>query len=246
MSRQRTPIDLELTRVVNVQMHFEGQTVMIANQTLHNVSTDLALHDGHLTLTPVFRLANGITRAQIDVEDRGEAPLHMAIRAEIDQVNVQQVLAALGMEYKATGSVDGHIDLATSGRSLPQLMSSLVGKAAFTVKDQARNTDLQMQVSTEGGPPPAPPRLRIASQGRVRGEPVHLEGRVGAWGSGQQPSPVQVQLRLGETRARIERHPHSGATAYWLDGPGCHPGARPRAALCLPASLHPITASLPP
>ena len=77
------PIDLELTRVVNVQMHFEGETVMVANQTLHDVSTDLALHDGHLTLTPVFRLANGITRAQIEVEDRGEAPLHMAIRAEI-------------------------------------------------------------------------------------------------------------------------------------------------------------------
>ena len=149
------PIDLELTRVVDVQMHFEGQTVMIANQTLHNVSTDLALHDGHLTLTPVFRLANGITRAQIDVEDRGEAPLHMAIRAEIAHVNVQQVLAALGMEYEATGSVDGHIDLATSGRSLPQLVSSLAGKAAFTVKDQARNTDLQVQVATEGGTPPS-------------------------------------------------------------------------------------------
>jgi uncharacterized protein involved in outer membrane biogenesis len=184
-------------------MHFEGQAVIVANQTLHNVSTDLALHDGHLTLTPVFRLANGITRAQIEVEDRGEAPLHMAIRAEIAQVNVQQVLAALGMEYEATGSVDGHIDITTSGRSLPQLMSSLAGKAAFTVKDQARNTDLQVQVSTEGGSPPTLPRLRVASQGRVRGEPVHLEGRVGAWGSGQQPSPVQAQLRLGETRVRM-------------------------------------------
>ena len=29
-----TLMDLELTRVVNVQMHFEGQTVMLANQTL--------------------------------------------------------------------------------------------------------------------------------------------------------------------------------------------------------------------
>ena len=48
--------DLELPRVVDVQMHFEGQTVMIANQPLHNVSTDLALRDGHLTLMPVFTL----------------------------------------------------------------------------------------------------------------------------------------------------------------------------------------------
>jgi uncharacterized protein involved in outer membrane biogenesis len=189
--------------VVNIQMHFEGQTVSLANQTLHNVSTDLALQDGHLTLTPVFRLANGITRAQIKVEDRGEAPLHMAIRADIAHMSMQQVLAALGMEYEVTGSVDGHIDIASSGRSLPQLMSSLAGKATFTVRDQARNTDLQVHVATEDGASPAQPRLRLASQGRVRGESVHLEGRVEAWGSGQQPSRVQVRLRLGETHARM-------------------------------------------
>jgi AsmA family protein len=199
-----TTIDLELTRVVNVQLHFEGQTVMMANQTLHNVSTDLVLHDGRLTLTPVFRLAGGTTRAQIEIQDRGEAPLHMTIRTEMAHVNVQQVFAALGMESMATGSVDGHIDVATSGRSLPELLSSLAGKAAFTVRDQARNTDFQVRVATEGGTQPTPPRLRLAGQGRVHGEPFHLEGRGGAWGSGQQPSPVQVQLRLGETRARID------------------------------------------
>jgi uncharacterized protein involved in outer membrane biogenesis len=184
-------------------MHFEGQTVIMANQTLHNVSTDLTLHDGHLTLTPAFQLAGGTTRAQVDVEDRGEAPLHMAIRAEIAHVNVQQVFDALGMAYKAAGRVDGHIDLTASGRSLPQLMSSLAGKAVFTVRDQARHTDLQVRVATESGTQPTPARLRLTGQGRLYGEPFHLEGRVGAWGSGQQPSPVQVQLRLGETRARI-------------------------------------------
>jgi uncharacterized protein involved in outer membrane biogenesis len=196
-------MDLELTRAVKVQMHFEGQTVLMANQTLHNVSTDLVLHDGHLTLTPVFRLAGGITRAQIDVEDRGEEPLHMAIRAEVAHMNVQQVLAPLGIEYDVTGSVDGHIDVVTSGRSFPQLMSSLAGKAAFTVKDQASNTNFQVHLATEGGTPSTPPRLRLASQGRVRGQPLRFEGQVGAWGNGQQPSPVQVQLRLGETQVRL-------------------------------------------
>src|SRR4029434_3072188 len=98
-------IHLALTRVVDAQLHFEGQTVLMANQTLRNVSTDLALHDGHLTLTPVFHLAGGTTRARIDVEDRGEAPLHLAVRAEMAQVNVQQVFDALGLEDKAAGRV---------------------------------------------------------------------------------------------------------------------------------------------
>src|SRR4029453_13425538 len=194
---------LELARVVDAQVHFEGQTVLMAHQTLRNVSTDLALHDGHLTLTPVFHLAGGTTRARIDVEDRGEAPLHLAVRAEMAHVNVQQVFDALGMEYKAAGRVDGHMDLTASGRSLPQLVSSLAGKAAFTVKDQARNTDFHVQVATEGGAQPTPSRLRLTGQGRVYGEPFHLDGHVGAWGSGQQPAPVQVQFRLGDTRARM-------------------------------------------
>ena len=196
-------INLELRRVVDAQLHFEGQTVLMAHQTLHNVSTDLALHDGHLTLTPVFQLAGGTTRARIALEDRGEAPPHLAVRADSAHVNVQQVFDALGMAYKAAGSVNGHMDLTSSGRSLPQLVSSLAGKAAFTVKDQARNTDFHVHVATEGGTQPTPSRLRLTGQGRVYGEPFHLDGRVGAWGSGQQPSPVQVQFRLGDTRARM-------------------------------------------
>jgi len=197
-------IDLKLTRAVNVALHFEGQTVTMANQTLRNVSTDLALHDGHLTLTPVFRLAGGTTRARIEIEDRAEAPLYIAVRADMAQVNVQEVLAALGMEPKVAGSVDGRIDMATSGRSLPQFVSSLAGKAELTVRDHARHTDVQVHVAPESGTTATPPRLRLTSQGRVRGEPFHLEGRVGGWGSGQQPSTVQVQLRLGETRARFD------------------------------------------
>ena len=196
-------INLELRRVVDAQLHFEGQTVLMAHQTLHHVSTDLALHDGHLTLTPVFQLAGGTTRARIELEDRGEAPPHLAVRADIAHVNVQQVFDALGMAYKAAGRVNGHMDLTSAGRSLPQLVSSLAGKAAFTVKDQARNTDVHVHVATEGGTQPTPLRLRLTGQGRVYGEPFHLDGRVGAWGSGQQPSPVQVQFRLGDTRARM-------------------------------------------
>jgi AsmA family protein len=196
--------DLELTRAVNARLHFQGNTVVIADQTVHNVSADLTLQDGHLSLRPVFGLAGGTMRAQVEVEDRGEAPLHSAIQADIVHLNVQQVLAVFGIEHKAAGSVDGHVDLAASGRSLPQLLSSLAGKAALTVRDQASHTDFRMTLATERATPQAKSRVRLASQGRVRGEPFRLEGHVGSWYSGQQPFPLQMQLRLGETRARLD------------------------------------------
>jgi uncharacterized protein involved in outer membrane biogenesis len=197
-------LKLELTRAVNARLHFQGNTVVIADQTLQDVSADLALQDGHLSLRPVFAVAGGTMRAQVEVKDRGEAPLESTIRADIAHVNVPQVLAMFGMEHKAAGSVDGRVDLAASGRSIPQLLSSLAGQAALRVRDQASHTDFRMTLATEVRTPQATSRVRLASQGRVRGEPFHLEGHVGSWYGGQQPFPVQMQLRLGETRARFD------------------------------------------
>jgi AsmA family protein len=197
-------LKLELTRAVNARLHFQGNTVGIADQTLRDVSADLALQDGHLSLRPVFAVAGGTVRAQVEVKDRGEAPLDSTIQADIAHVNVQQVLAVFGMEHKAAGSVDGHVDLTAAGRSIPQLLSSLAGQAALRVRDQASHTDLRMTLATEVRTPQATSRVRLASQGRARGEPFHLEGHVGAWYGGQQPFPVQMQLRLGETRVRFD------------------------------------------
>jgi uncharacterized protein involved in outer membrane biogenesis len=141
-SQENTPRSLS-----PLERGFQGTTVVIADQTVHNVSADLALQDGHLSFRPAFAVAGGTMRAQVEVEDRGEAPLHTAIQADIAHVNVQQVLAAFGMEHKAAGSVDGHVDLAASGRSLPQLLSSLAGKAALRVRDQASRTDFRMTLA---------------------------------------------------------------------------------------------------
>ena len=197
-------LDLELTRAVNARLHFQGTTVVIADQIVHNVSADLALQDGRLSLRPVLEVAGGTLRAQVEVEDRGKALLHSAIQADLAHINVQQVLAVLGMEYKAAGRIDGHVGLAASGRSLPQLLASLAGNAALRVRDQASHTDFRMTFATERGTQQAKARVRLVSQGQVRGEPFHLEGRLGSWYGGQQPLPVQMHLRLGETRARLD------------------------------------------
>jgi uncharacterized protein involved in outer membrane biogenesis len=72
----------------------------------------------------------------------------------------------------------------------------------------------------------------------VYGEPFHLDGRVGAWGSGQQPSPVQVQFRLGETRARMNGTLGQGPQLTGLTAQVAIQGSDPaRLSAFLPISL---------
>lgn len=202
--RPEAVLDLELTRAVNARLHFQGKKLVLADQTVHNVSADLALQDGHLSLRPALEVAGGTLRAQVEVEDRGEAPLRGAIQVDIAHVNVQQSLAILGVENQAAGRVDGQVDLAASGRSLPQLLSSLAGKAALRVREQTSQTDFRVTLATVNGTQQSKARVRLTSQGRVRGEPFHLEGRIGSWYGGPRPLPVQMHLRLGETHARLD------------------------------------------
>ena len=226
------------------RLHFQGTTVVIADQTVHNVSADLALQDGHLSLRPVLDVAGGTLRAQVEVDDRGEAPLHSAIQADIAQVNVQQVLAVFGMEHQAAGRVDGHIDLAASGRSLPQLLSSLAGKAALRVRDQASHTDFRMTFATEswdpaGHIPRAPCQPGSGARRAVppRGARWGVVRRAAALARADAPPPG------GDARP-TRRHPGPGATAHRPCGPGGPPRARSRDG-SLPSSLSPSRLSQP-
>ena len=181
----------------------------IASAIAHGVGTVPA----HKPVLTVFMTSQGIPAA-LNMGPRGTLPTYifpenaaLALSAAVryGRWRTRPLGTPLSLSPFAHSAVRAVIDRVLAQASGPsELLSSLAGKATFTVRNQIRNTDFQVRVATEDGTQPTPPHLRLASQGRVHGEPFYLEGRVGAWGSGQQPSPVQVQLRLGETRARID------------------------------------------
>jgi hypothetical protein len=86
--------------------------------------------------------------------------------------------------------------------------------------------------------------VRLASQGRVHGKPFHLEGHVGSWYGGQQPFPVQMQLRLGETRARFDGTLLQGPQRPALAAKIAIQGPDPARPLSPPASLRTLPPSL--
>jgi len=238
-------IDLQMTRAVNGVLRFQSQTVKVANQTLQDVTADARLQDGHLTLSPTFAIAEGTVRANVEVEDR-EGPLQSAIQADIQHINLEKILANLGKAPPVAGVMQGNIDLAVSGRTLVQLLESIDGKASMTMTDEERNTHVTVKFATHAGTSETERFVNIAGEGRMRGQPLHLKGRVGslsALHAAQAPYPVQAELQLGETQARLDgtvRSPRqfTGLTAnFALRGP--NPATLSR---LLPISLPPLPA----
>jgi uncharacterized protein involved in outer membrane biogenesis len=200
-------VDVEVTRAVNVSLNFQGQQVIVAGQTLNNVAVVAALQDGHLTLKPTFALAGGNVAGQIDVRAQDNI-FQSAIHADIDRVDVRQVLARFNQEGTASGIVNGRIDLTVSGRTLTELLTSLAGKASLSMSDTATDTEVKVNFATlEGDTQDAARLITLEGEGRVRGQPVQLKGRVGslhAWRAGSQPYPVQATVRLGETQVQVD------------------------------------------
>jgi uncharacterized protein involved in outer membrane biogenesis len=206
-------VDVEITRAINIMLHFQGQQVIIAGQALNNVSVVVELQDGHLTFKPTLALAGGTIAGTIDVIAQDNV-FQSAIHADIDRVDLQQIMAQLNQESTATGSVNGRIDLTVSGRTLSELLASVAGNASLSMTNKATDTDVKVHFATLESATQAAARLvTLEGEGRMRGQPVQLTGRVGslhAWRDDLQPYPVQATVQLGETRVQVDgtlKHP---------------------------------------
>ncbi len=200
-------LDVEVTRAVNALLNFQGQHVIVAGQTLNNVSVVAELRDGHLTFKPTFALAGGSFAGQIDVKAQDDI-FQSAIHADIDNVDVRQILASFNQEGTASGVVKGRIDLTVSGRTLSEMLTSVAGKVSLSMTDPGTDTDVAVNFATlESDTQEAARLVTLEGGGRMRGQPVQLKGRVGslhAWHSGSQPYPVQATVRLGETQVQVD------------------------------------------
>ena len=221
-------LDMEITRAINLLLHFQGQRVIVAGQTLNHVAAVVELQDGRLTFKPTVALAGGTIAGTIDVEAQDDV-FQSAIHADIDRVDVRQILAGLHQDSAATGIVNGRIDLTVSGRTLSDLLTSVAGKAWLSMTDTATDTDVTVHVATlEGDTQAAARQVTLDGGGRLRGQPVRLTGRVGslhAWQAGPQPYPVQATVQLGETQIQVDgtlKHPRqftSFAATVAMQGP---------------------------
>jgi uncharacterized protein involved in outer membrane biogenesis len=200
-------LDLEVTRAVNGVLTFQSETIKLADHTLQDLQAEIRLEDGHLTLRPAFAIAGGSVRATVEVEDR-TGPLQSAVKAQIQQINMEQMLANFGKTLKSAGILQGAVDLHVSGRTLPQLLESINGNVSLGMTDKANDTDVTVQFATLEDQQTETERLvKITGEGRMQGQPVKIKGRVGSLNTfyqGKTAYPVQADIQLGQTQARLD------------------------------------------
>ena len=91
---RQASFDPKHLRLIRGKLNFQGDQLIVANQTLQNVSVQGHLQDGQLRLQLEFDQTSGTVQATLEVKG-GETPMQNSIRANFDEteggINIRDI-----------------------------------------------------------------------------------------------------------------------------------------------------------
>lgn len=125
------PIELPKLRNMDAEVRFQGKSISSGALQLEDLSTDLKLDDGLLTLKPLeLGLAEGRIAADLSLNGREDVPT-MGADVSVQGLDINALLALIGQEQAAAGLLQGRVKLETRGRSLRELGATANGEGAL-------------------------------------------------------------------------------------------------------------------
>lgn len=125
------PIALPKLRNMDAAVRFHGKSISSGTLRLQDLTADLKLEDGLLTLAPLeLGLAEGRIAADLRLDGREDVP-SMAGDITVEGLDINALLALLGEEQAAAGLLNGRVKLQTRGRSLRELGAAADGEGAL-------------------------------------------------------------------------------------------------------------------
>jgi uncharacterized protein involved in outer membrane biogenesis len=126
------PLPFDGLRAIDATVRFAGAQIVKAPNTLENLSLDIVLENGRLTMKNIgFDLAGGQV-AIGGVIDSSQNPAGVSLQIVSNQVEAGALLQTFGGSDVLTGGkVDMSVDVAGSGNSVRQIMASLGGATNF-------------------------------------------------------------------------------------------------------------------
>jgi uncharacterized protein involved in outer membrane biogenesis len=127
------PLPLDAMKQVDAKVKFQAGQVLTPNLSLHDVSVDMSLENGHLVVKPVKGVVGqGTLEGQIDLNAQASVAALGAVM-KISQLDVGRMLKELGISDAVEGRLDGDIDLKGQGASIAALMAGLNGKTVLVM-----------------------------------------------------------------------------------------------------------------
>ena len=125
-------INPEQLQIIDMDVRFQSDKVVIKGVPLDGLSTDLKLQDGHLKINSKLGLIGGTIEAAVNANSR-ETPMQSALTTSIRRVDILKIFTQLGMEQEAFGELDGQIELTGTGHTLADVLKSSDGRIVLTM-----------------------------------------------------------------------------------------------------------------
>ena len=123
-----TPLPLGMLKQVNAEIKLDAKQLLLTRWFLSNITADMVLEDGHLTVKPLkLTIGGGMLDGHFDLHVQGKGA-QVATALKIEQYELGSMLKRLGISDSLHGNVDINLDLKGRGNSIAEIMSGLNGK----------------------------------------------------------------------------------------------------------------------
>jgi uncharacterized protein involved in outer membrane biogenesis len=129
------PWSLDGLKRVDVDMKLSGKQVLVPHLALDDITADILLNNGNLTVEPIkFMIGGGSVNGRFNLRSQ-DKPSSLKMELKIDQIDLGPMLDKLGYQRTLGGTLNADIMLAGSGNSLADLMADLNGRIYVAMKD---------------------------------------------------------------------------------------------------------------
>ncbi len=129
-------IPLEALRSLDADVFLQAERVTgRLGLDLHDVKTEIHLFDGRFVIRDLEASSDGgLVRADLEIDGRTAYP-ELALRAEVESMDLTRLAAQLQEESEAAGLMFLSADLRGRGRTLDEIRSSLSGRFEVMMRD---------------------------------------------------------------------------------------------------------------
>lgn len=129
------PWSLDGLKRVDADMKIRDKQVMVPHLALDDITADILLNNGNLTVEPIkFVIGGGSVNGRFNLHSQ-DKPSSLKMELKIDQIDLGPMLDELGYQRTLGGTLNADIMLAGSGNSLADLIADLNGRIYVGMKD---------------------------------------------------------------------------------------------------------------